>query len=113
MSLGEVIIDFINKNTILVGGGGLFCLSLIVVCLGCVFIVGLKLKHNKLKKRVKRMKERGEEEGKKTKTRKKPGIRVDMYRSTYRKSVVQSTYILTSPFQLSSFYCKRPVVSLQ
>ena len=77
MSLGEVIMDFINQNTILVGGGGLFFLSLVAVCLGCMFIMGLKLKHNKLKKQVKRMKAKGEEREEKEKEakRQKPGLR--------------------------------------
>lgn len=56
------IVTFILQNTILLAGGGLFCLSLLVSCAAFVFMGALKLKHNRLRRRVKNTK------------RKKPGV---------------------------------------
>lgn len=55
-SLGEIISGFIRENVVLVGGGALFGLSLLVLLLAVACMAILKLKHNRLRRRVRRKK---------------------------------------------------------
>ena len=57
-------LTFIRQNTILVGGAGLFCLSLLAACTAFMFMGVLKIKHIKLRKRLRKRRRTGERKGK-------------------------------------------------